>query len=66
METQKFVYLKIEKSFLEEIKSIFCNYLRAVIWWKKMKKKEKADTIFKGCVRYIFANLFCMSIRERL
>ena len=29
---QKCEYLKNEKSFLEEIKSIFHNYLRAIIW----------------------------------
>ena len=31
-EIQKFEYFDNEKSFLDEIKSIFCNYLRAVIW----------------------------------
>ena len=30
-EIQKFEYLDNEKSFLDEIKSIFRNYLRAVI-----------------------------------
>ena len=28
-------YLENEKSFLLEIKSIFHNFYRAVIWWKK-------------------------------
>ena len=32
---QKSEYIDNEKSFLDEIKSIFCNYLRAVSWWKK-------------------------------
>ena len=32
---QKFEYIDNEKSFLDEIKSIFRNYLRAVSWWKK-------------------------------
>ena len=31
-EIQKFEYLEIEKSFLDEIKSIFHNYLRVIIW----------------------------------
>ena len=31
-EKQKIEYLEIEKSFLDDIKSIFCNYLRTVIW----------------------------------
>ena len=32
MEIQTFEYVKNEKSFLEETKSIFYNYLRATIW----------------------------------
>ena len=40
---QKIEYLKNEKSFLDEIKSIFCSLWRAIIiWWKK-----KIDTSFK-------------------
>ena len=31
---QKIEYLENEKSFLHEIKSIFHNYLRAIIWSK--------------------------------
>ena len=62
MEIQKCEYLEIEKSFLDEIKSIFCNYLRAIIWWKNWKI---ADTIIKGYICYIFASLFCISKTER-
>ena len=29
---QKFEYLENEKSFLDEIKNIFHNFLRAIIW----------------------------------
>ena len=32
---KKCEYLESEKGFLNEIKSIFLNYLRAIIWWKK-------------------------------
>ena len=32
MKIQKFEYLKIEKSFLDETKSIFHSYLRAIAW----------------------------------
>ena len=32
LEIQKFEYLDNEKSFLDEIKNIFRNYLRAIIW----------------------------------
>ena len=31
-EIQKFEYLENKKSFLDEAKSIFHNYLRAIIW----------------------------------
>ena len=31
---QKFEYLEDEKSFLGEIKNIFHNFWRAIIWWK--------------------------------
>ena len=37
-ETQKFEYLENKKSFLDEIKSIFHNYICAIIWWKIKKK----------------------------
>ena len=36
---QKFEYLENEKSFLDEIKDIFRSFWRAIIWWKKKKKK---------------------------
>ena len=42
-EIQKFEYLKKEKNFLDWIKSIFCNYLRAAICWKN---KRLPDTNF--------------------
>ena len=44
MKIQKFEYLENEKSFLDEIKSIFRNYLRAIIWWKKEKWRTQALT----------------------
>ena len=34
---QKFEYLENEKNFLDEIKSILHNYLRAIIWLKNEK-----------------------------
>ena len=36
-EIQKLEYLDNEKSFLDEIKSIFHNYLRAITCWIKEK-----------------------------
>ena len=53
-EIQKIEYLENEKSFLDEIKSIFHSFWRAIIWWKKLIKI--ADTSFKlvyfMCHRY--------------
>ena len=37
---QKCEYLENKSSFLDEIKSIFHNHLRAIIWQKKKKKNE--------------------------
>ena len=34
-EMQKFEYLRRKKSFLDEIKSMFHNYLSAISWRKK-------------------------------
>ena len=36
-EIQKFKYLENEKNFLDEVKSIFHNYLSAIICWIKEK-----------------------------
>lgn len=37
-EIQKFEYLEIEKSFLDEVKGIVHNFLRAIVWQKKRQK----------------------------
>ena len=36
-EIQKFEYLENDKSFSDEIKSFFHNYLRAATWWENKK-----------------------------
>ena len=43
---EKSKYLKNKNNFLDEIKSIFHNYIRAIIWWKKKKCKIE-DTSFE-------------------
>ena len=43
LEIQKFEYLENEKSFLDDVKSIFHNYLRAIIG-KKMKVTTEVKT----------------------
>ena len=45
-EIQKFEYLENEKSFFDEIKSIFHIFSRAIIWWKNKKLIKIADTTF--------------------
>ena len=47
MEIQKFEYLENKKSFLDEIKSIFHNFWRDIIWWKNKNLMKMADTTFK-------------------
>ena len=42
----KFEYLENKKSFLDEIKSIFQNYLRVIIWWKNEKELTQALSSF--------------------
>ena len=37
MQIQKFQYLENEEGMLDEIKIIFHNYLKAIIWWKNEK-----------------------------
>ena len=45
----KFEYLEIEKSFLDEIKSIFYNFWMDIIWWKNKNLIKIVDTSFKYC-----------------
>ena len=53
MEIQKFKYLENEKSFLDEIKSIFHSFWRAIIWWEIKILYKIADTSFNRNVKYI-------------
>ena len=39
--------LRKEKSFLDVIKIIFHNFLKAIIWEKKQKEKKTGYTSFK-------------------
>ena len=47
MEIQKFEYLENEKSFLDEIKSIFHSFWRAIFWWKNKKYQTQALSILR-------------------
>ena len=42
MEIKKCEYLENEKTFLDEIKTIFHNYLWAIICWKNEKYQTQA------------------------
>ena len=46
-EIQKSEYIENEKSFSDEIKSIYHSFWRAIIWWKNKKMMKIADTSFK-------------------
>ena len=65
LEIQKFEYLENEKRFLDEIKSIFQSYLRAV---KKLfisgdlNKKERAQALKSFQSEYSVTELFAMSL----
>ena len=50
----KFEYLENEKSFLDEIKSIFHSFWMAIIWWKNNKLMKIADTSFKDNNEMLF------------
>ena len=43
---QKFEYLDKEKSFLDEIKSIFHSFWRAIIWWKLKTFKSRGHKLW--------------------
>ena len=45
---QKCEYLENKSSFLDEIKSIFHNHLRAIIWKKKKKKMNTSFNTISG------------------
>ena len=47
MEIEKFDYLENEKSFFDEIESIFHSFWRAIIWLKNKNFIKIADTSFK-------------------
>ena len=54
-EIQKIEYLENEMSFLDETKSIFHSFWRAIIWWKNKNLMKIADTSFK--TQHIFRTL---------
>ena len=46
---QKIEYLENEKSFLDEIKSVFLSFQRAIISWKN----KITDTCFKNLLKQV-------------
>ena len=59
-EIQKFKYLENENNFLDEVKSIFYNYLCAIICWIKEKYRIQA----LNCMRTLL-NAIVMKNRSR-
>ena len=45
---QKLEYLKNEKSYLDEIKSIFHSFWKAIIWWKNKHLMKIPETNFNS------------------
>ena len=54
-EIQKIEYLENEKSFLDEIKSNFHGFWRAIIWWINKNLMKIADTSFNLDINYMAA-----------
>ena len=54
MGIEKFDYLENEKSFFDEIKSIFHSFLRAIIWLKNKNLIKIADISFKALEKFGF------------
>ena len=50
IEIWKFEYLENEKSFLDQIKSIFHSFWRTIIWWKNKDLIKLAGTSFNNCI----------------
>ena len=48
MQIQKYEYLEKENSFLDEIKNIFHNYLKVIVWRKNEKQRTQALKKKKG------------------
>ena len=60
LEIQKFEYLENEESFLDEIKSIFDNYLRAIIWGKmKFKTQVKTQVLSSFSIKVLCNRMIC-------
>ena len=60
-ESQKFEYLENENNFLvDEVKSIFQNYLKVIICWIKEKQKAQAWSYLK-----ILLNTIVIKSRSR-
>ena len=56
-EIQKFEYLEDEKSFSDEIKSIFHSFWRAIPWWKKSHICEESWAHLRISVSHLLMNL---------
>ena len=64
-EIQKFEYLKIEKSFLDKVKGIVHNFLRAIVWQKKDRSLLHICPLFlyfstKKCVECLLPTCYCL------
>ena len=58
-ERRKFEYLKNEKSFLDEIKSIFHNYLRAKKWFGEKIEKLRRQALNSLLIKVLCNRIIC-------
>ena len=56
-EEQKYKNLQNEKSFLDEIKSIFHSFSRAIIWWKNKNLMKTAIFVNTSGNKFVFIEL---------
>ena len=48
---QEIKYFENEEDFLDEIKNIFHNFWRAIIWWKNKNLIKNSDTSLDNCIK---------------
>ena len=61
-EIQKCEYLENEKSFLDEIKNIFHENLKVIIWWKKWKIVDTSFKYTRLCWQILILYFICTDL----
>ena len=62
---RKIWYLENEKSFFDEIKSIFHSFWRVIIWWKNKNLIKIADTSFNfEYISHLFSTVSIVDFKQ--